>query len=86
MLLLSVQLVQSSLSSLNGFINRQSARVKVSRNCLRFCLGRLPAVVWLRLHARQYSRLPPMVVDGYPAQWRRQLWGTGARAPLDFQI
>jgi len=26
------------------------------------------------------------ITSGFAKQWRRQLWGTGARAPLDFQL
>jgi len=27
-----------------------------------------------------------ITVDSRPLHWRRQLWGTDARAPLDFQL
>ena len=29
---------------------------------------------------------PNFEEDMSPVHWRRQLWGTGARAPLDFQL
>jgi len=49
--------------------------------CSKRCVRASP---YMRDNGRQLADLSTRGIQ-YSCQWRRQLWGTGARAPLDFQ-
>jgi len=80
--------------------NRETFAIQYVNFTRRYCLRQRSYVLYgvclshfVRLLAtsnvknsdRIITRILPLSLDKEEIQWHRQLWGTGARAPVDFQ-
>ena len=55
-------------------------------SCGRRAVSLVLSLVPMMHYRDASSRLPNPRISHPRNHWRRQLWGTGARAPLDFQL